>query len=386
MLRSWMLGGLCALLLASTVCAERGVVKTENGQVFEGDITESGDQVIVVTGGIRSTIARNDIRSLTYASSIGQEYRRRLAQLSPYDVRGRLELAKWLFANRAYSLAEDVLTEARNLQPRNRDVLEMAVTVERQVEMEQDEAKRHAPVQLADAASGAAAASGATSAPTTEPAPAARATRVVTPAEINLIRQDEWQLGQPVRVSFLNDVRRLYIAREGIDPADFNRAPPAAQAWAILQKGTPGMRKDVILGDPPAMTQFRIIQRSMLGACAACHSRDKIGGNFALRWPAVNDADTYTNFLILQKYSHKEGDRVRLMIDRDRPEDSLLVQFALPPAIASPPHPAVPQYQGVFHTAADRRLTALVNWITNLNPVVPDYSSIDLVGGTDTAK
>jgi len=46
-----MLGGLCGLLVASAGYAQLGVVKTRDGQTFEGEITESPDQVIIRTQG-----------------------------------------------------------------------------------------------------------------------------------------------------------------------------------------------------------------------------------------------------------------------------------------------------------------------------------------------
>jgi hypothetical protein len=94
----------------------------------------------------------------------------------------------------------------------------------------------------------------------------------------------------------------------------------------------------------------------------------------------------YTNFLILQKYSYKIGDRTYRMIDRERPADSLLIQFALPPNMASPPHPQGQNYKGAVRTTSDNRLRSAADWISSLNPVVPDYSSIDVGGASPTSR
>src|SRR5258708_38147423 len=64
MWRSLMLGGLCGLLLASVGLAQPGVVKTRDGQTFEGEIPEHDDQVIVERKGIRTTLTRDEIRSI----------------------------------------------------------------------------------------------------------------------------------------------------------------------------------------------------------------------------------------------------------------------------------------------------------------------------------
>jgi hypothetical protein len=379
MLRSWMLGGLCGLLVASASYAKLGVVKTRDGQTFEGEITESPDQVIIERKGIRTTLERESIRTISYSESIEQEYQKRLAKLSAYDVRGRIELAQWVFQNKAYALALDVLTETQKLQPRNQEVADMIRTVDRQMYLDQREARKHTPVQLVandrDPRT--------TTAPTSRPAPQ-RATRVVTPDEINLIRQEEWHgPDQPVRVTFKDDVRRTFVVSQKYNPTEFNRGTPVQQAWAILQNGSPEMKKDVIIAnDPPVLNAFRTIQTSLLSACANCHAADKHAGNFVLRWPALTDADRFTNFVVLQQYATKVGDRTYSMIDRDRPQDSLLLQFALPPAVGAPGHPNVANYRGVVKSLSDPRASRTFEWINALNlQKTLDYNDIDLSTG-----
>jgi hypothetical protein len=387
MLRNWMLGGLLGLLLASVCSAQPGIVKTRDGQTFEGEITETGDQVIVERKGIKVTVNKSDIRSISYSNSVEQEYQRRLAKLTAYDVRGRLELAQWVFQNKAYALALEVLGEAQRIQPRNEDVAQMMVTVERQIYLERREERKRAPVQLAAADNDP---RRATTTPTSRPV--MRAMRVLTPDEINLIRQDEWHgLDQPVRVTFKNDVRRVFLsANKDINPADFNRGTPPQQAWVILQSGTPEMKRNVILlSDPPVLNAFTTVQRSLVSACAACHTADKSTGNFVLRWPAATDAERLTNFLILQQYQTKVGDRTYSMIDRDRPQDSLLLQFALPPVeqrgaqaqLGGIGHPNAGNYKGVVRSLQDARTARAFEWISALNTPAPDYSMIDLSGG-----
>jgi len=387
MLRKWMLGGLCGLLLASVCSAQPGIVKTRDGQTFEGEIIESGDQVIVERKGIKVTIEKNDIRSISYSNSVEQEYQRRLAKLAARDVRGRLELAQYAFHNKAYALALDVLGEAQRIQPKNEDVGEMVRTVERQIYLERREERKRTPLQLATADN---APPTSTTAPTSRPV--VRATRVVNADEMNLIRQDEWHgLDQPVRVNLKNDVRRMFLtANKDINPVDFNRGTPPQQAWVILQNGTPEMKKNVVLlNDPPVLNAFSTVQRSLVSSCAACHVAEKSTGNFVLRWPATTDADRLTNFLILQQYQTKVADRTYSMIDRDHPQDSLLLQFALPPMEQRGPqaqlggmgHPNAGNYKGVVKTLQDTRTNRAFEWISALNTPAPDYSFIDLSGG-----
>ncbi|HSZ57535.1 MAG TPA: hypothetical protein VK797_17855, partial [Tepidisphaeraceae bacterium] len=250
MLRSWVLAGLCVLFFAALLRADSGVIKTRNGQTFSGDITILSDQIIVERKGIKTTIAREDVLTITYSESVAEEYRRRHERLARYDVRGRIELAQWLFANKSYSLATEVLNEALQIQPRNPEVQDMMHVVERQAELEARESRKRAPAEFAAADDKPGARAGAAP-PTTRPS-TMRAMPLLNPEEINFVREQELQAGQPIRATFKNDVRRMYIAREGLDPAIFNRLPIGQQAWAILQNGTPEMRQNVILGDPSA--------------------------------------------------------------------------------------------------------------------------------------
>lgn len=393
MLRRWMLGGLCGLLVASVCHAQPGIVKTRDGQTFEGEVIEHDDEIIVERKGIRTTIPRADVRSVSLSNSVEQEYGRRLAKLNAYDIRGRIELAQWVFQNKAYGLALEVLNEAQRLQPRNQEVADMIRVVNGQMYLDQREARKRAPVQLAsrEMAPPAGAAAPAATAPSSRAASTRpttqRATRVLTADEMNTVRQEEWQ-GEPnVRVTFKNDVRKLFVAQQNVTPAEFNRHTPAEQAWAILQNGTPEMKKNVVvLNDPPSLVQFRQVQTSLLSACVTCHTADKTSSNFALRWPAASDVDRYTNFVILQKYSYKAGERTYSMIDRVRPEDSVLLQFSLPPMAGVPAHPNAANYRGVVKGLAEARTARVGEWIGRLKTPAPDYTSMDLSGPADAPR
>src|SRR6185312_11521750 len=189
--------------------------------------------------------------------------------------------------------------------------------------------------------------------------------------------------------TFKNDVKRSFVAsQKDFTAADFNRANAVQQAWVILKNGTPEMKKNVILNnDPLPLNEFRTIQTSVLGACAACHTADKTKGNFVLKWPALSDPDRFTNFVILQQYQKKVGDKTYSMIDRNRPEDSLFLQFMLPPveqrgANAVPGvvgHPNLGNYRGVVKTVSDARFLRVYNWISSLNvQQTLDYNDFDL--------
>ena len=247
MLRSWMLGGLCAVVLASASASWGGIVETRDGRTIEGDVTVQGDQVFIDRHGMRFTIDRGDVLSVSNSDSVADEYKRRHDKLAASDWHGRVDLAHWLLDKKQYDLSRQVLAEAPPTALRNPDVIAMQEAVDRQQELDQLQARKHAPAQFA--ASDNAAAPPPTTAPASQPAQGP--VRALTADEINLVRQDEWSVGQQMSATFKNDVRRTYVAYKKLNSAEFNGMAPAAQAWTILQDGTPEMRSSVILPHGP---------------------------------------------------------------------------------------------------------------------------------------
>jgi hypothetical protein len=62
------------------------------------------------------------------------------------------------------------------------------------------------------------------------------------------------------------------------------------------------------------------------------------------------------------------------MIDRQAPERSLLLQYAMPGSIAEYDHPDVPNYRPVLRGPTDVRYRQILSWIGHsLQPVEPKY-------------
>jgi hypothetical protein len=79
------------------------------------------------------------------------------------------------------------------------------------------------------------------------------------------------------------------------------------------------------------------------------------------------------------------GPRKLEVINRDRPADSLLLQFSLPPNLADTPHPNVPGFKPVFRVLKDPRYDQILGWISNeLSPLQKDYGiKFDQAAGAD---
>src|SRR4051812_40011441 len=105
----------CAFLGAAVVVsAERvaqarpGVVKTTDGQSYEGEIDDkNADFVIVNVKGIETRIARDRITSIDASEGFDKEFRDKLNKLDAKDAAGRIALAREAFDARKYTLARD---------------------------------------------------------------------------------------------------------------------------------------------------------------------------------------------------------------------------------------------------------------------------------------
>jgi hypothetical protein len=225
--------------------------------------------------------------------------------------------------------------------------------------------------------------------PSAAPAPAPAASsptpsQYLTIDDVQLIRRKELLPDDPARIEFLADVGKRYLALSGADPATFDGESPAQQALDIFQTENPKLMRDVkILSDPTALLTFRMrVQPRILAGCAAagCHGSAASGG-FFLYPDADKVLPAYTNFDILEQTSRKivgsdifgTGPITRPMIDRLHPESSLVLQFGLPRSLAALPHPDVHDFKAMFTSEQDPNYVEMLNWITSLNVIAPDY-------------
>ena len=450
MTRTWMLGGLACLLCAAVVFARPGRVTTKQGKTFEGDVTERGQSVEVRMADGKTVRLNKANVEVAYDASIEDQFNERMSKLKDNDSAGRLELARWAFDQGEYSLALDALDAAIDIDPNNEEARAYRRNVQKHQEMLRRSGKGKAKGNggNSDAADDAGAADGGeeeamaddeggnagggddggaddTGAEEGNRRGNARGndgdggrgnrrqavkTRLVTPQEINRIRQLEWQKGDKAQVRFENDVRRRYLASSEFTPQQFNKLTPAEQVSEILSNGSSRLHRDVIINsDPFALQQFKnVVQRAVLPGCAtaACHGGNK-AGNFVLHNPANKDPEAYTNFLLLQQYTgggdagakdqqgrvggqrkdrdrdagdgdeeEGRGGRTYAMVDRTRPEDSLLLLYGL--ADSNVPHPKAQNFRPIFKGRNDPRYRQIVEWMgQTLAPIAPDYG-IDL--------
>jgi hypothetical protein len=379
-----LLGFVIVSLCASLMLAEPGVVTTHDGQAFEGDVTESGEQVAVTIHGVTTVIPRSRVADVKYRPDYEAEFRERLAKLEEHDVGGRVAMAREAFEARRYELSRDAAEAAMQIDPNSREAHDMLELVQRQIQLER------ARANSVPARPGAAATTRAAGTAPERPAAVPHGggdRRFLTADQINTIRQQVLLADDnAARIAFQADVRRTYAKSQGIPFAEFNRHAPVQQALAIVANGTNEMRRQVrVASDPSALAEFKRVQPMILNGCAssACHGGAS-GGGLILFSPADSDAPAYTNFYILQKYSKKLSDApagmfgggAQRLIDRGHGDDSLLANYGLPTAIATHDHPPVGGrlVQPIFRGKDDPRYQQLVRWMNeSLKRDEPDY-------------
>ena len=383
---------LCGLCAATSVFAKPGVVKTKDGQTYSGEIDESNPDAITVktSTGIPTAVPRNRVASIEFAEDFEKKFRDRLSKLDAKDVPGRLKLAREAYENRQYVLARDAAEQARLIDPNNAEAADLVNSIQSQIRLErmqQQAAAAGAGRETTGGAGGAGASVGGSGeVTTTQP----MSERLLKPDQINAIRQAELRPDDAgVRVRFERDVKRRFMEYTGRTPQEINAMSVNQLVQDIIKKGTPEMRRDVIIqNDPPAMMEFRrTVQPFVLNNCATvgCHGGVQ-PAKFSLIAPADNDAATYTNFYTLGHYIRKlpgvgggGGDNVfgrgeLRMIDRQAPTQSLILQYGLPAAISEYDHPEVPNYRAPYRGMNDARYQQILRWVgESLVPVPPDY-------------
>lgn len=355
-----------------------GVVRTKDGGVYDGEVEEKQDVVAVTVRGIQTSIARENIASITYGD-LETRWNAAYAKLDEKDVKGRIELGRRAFDERRYDLAEKALKDALAIDPNNAEAAELLRLTLVQKRMEKN------------TGTGTGSTGTGTSPDGVRNAQSQQYT-ALSPEQIQVIKRAELsEADTKVNIGFKNNVLKRYHDADpntGMNYTQFQRQPNTLKALMVIRNGGKDLAKDIeINNDPATMLAFRRdVMPIVLSGCAtsSCH-----GGNnestkeFGLITPAPSNADVYTNYYVIQKYKKNVSEGVvegmlnptnALMIDRLSPEQSLLLQYGLPVQNADRKHPTVRGYNGVFTRGRDDpKYKAIENWISSLGKVDPRY-------------
>jgi hypothetical protein len=399
--RLWWIGAAGAVasvcLSASVALARYGVVHTKDGRTLEGEADETPDQVTIVIHGIRTNIARDNVQGqVQYFDNIEARYQDKLSKLPKNPTaQDRLAVARWLYDNRQYDLAQKEIDEARKIDPNSAEAaaLEQTVVSQRRIDKSRPAGPGGGTPGTTPPPPRPAANSGeGGKAPPAAGGPGERP-HLLTADDINTIRQMEWRENDtvPPRATVPVDVRKRYAEMRAYNAGQFSSLSQTQQAYAILSDPNtpPDMREKIrITSDPQALADYRrAVQPLVLNNCATagCHGA-KGAGDFMLYTNNSEREDVaYTNFYILQSYASKNGEH--LMIDRTYPDRSLLAQYALHPDSAEIDHPAIKGqvYKPIALNKSAPGYVTLVRWMQELRAGEPKYGiKYDLPGGAKT--
>jgi hypothetical protein len=224
--------------------------------------------------------------------------------------------------------------------------------------------------------------------------------KLLNPQQISMIRLQELSNNeQNVRgkvpsktlQAFWNDYQKNQVGADLSTAAYNNFTNPLnfmGQVKAIKLANMPQLAQTIeITSDPADMIPFRnSVHTWVLQNCATsgCHGGEK-AGKFRLYHPPgqPSEAAIYTNFYILSTYTPADGGK---LLDRDQPDKSDLLQYALPKVTAIHAHPGTLEVHK-FGDANNVEYRSIAAWVKGLAYPQPQYGIVyELPGAAPTTK
>lgn len=381
---------------------QTGLVIMLDGQVREGKIIEDAyDYVIVEIEGIRANIKRAAVSHVILEPTIDERYAEYKRTMDPNNHDAHLTLCRWLYEQRRYEQAKDellALLEKVELA----DARRLLTLVDAHLKLKDATSSTSSPTR-----SGSQPAADSPDKPPKshefrpdQPPPQddnhdagpvrpadIMPSQLLTDEDVNIIRVYEIDFDHPPRVTITPDTVRELIEKYGTDPlipanqvgrnAMFRAAAdnPLQIVRLMFELRARDMYSKVqVNSEPYALNLFRrrVHDTWLINNCAtsACHGSPYAGQFFLHRRDYKDDRVRYTNMLIL--------DRLKIdpdwpLINYDRPDDSLIVQYALPRELARKPHPRVDGWKPAFNPTNARLKEDTVEWIKAMMEPRPDY-------------
>ena len=360
-----------ALMLLCTipVGAELAKVFLKNGMVLRGDVrlTRTEAQISNSAGTLR--YQRKNVERIEWLedpATVDADYMRRFWQLPPDDVTKHFDLAAWLHQRRFFEPARRQCEYVLELNPKHEAATALLSKIRQQTNSPETQ-------------------------PATQPARSLLSTpALLDPLDITKIKLSEIELDeQPERLNVRYLRKRgerdlLDLVKEEMRQAyDYDPEWDEVLAAGKLHDKLPIVVKATGLkyasridlrGHPEVFVTYRRrVLPMIIKGCGrvGCHGGDTA---HVFRFPAgsqTSDEFVYTSFALLDRIRTEAGP----LLDRELPEESLLIKYMLPAFEEATGHPPVPEgrRKPVLRDTTEPRYQLVVDWITSLRYPHPDY-------------
>jgi hypothetical protein len=206
---------------------------------------------------------------------------------------------------------------------------------------------------------------------------------LLTDEEVNLVRVYEIDFRDPPRLSVPEAAVRELVRKHSPNPllpsteegmkALLARPQSEIAALFFAVKARDLYRLIEVKEDPASLAKFRtrVHNAWLVPNCATsrCHGGSEAGA-FRLRSEDSRDDRVRYSNLMTVLTAKVDG---RPIVDFERPERSILIQYAMPRDRASTPHPDVKGWKPALGEGNQLRLTDSLDWIRSMYRPRPDY-------------
>jgi len=352
------------------------IVVQSDGQRLEGVlVSRTQFEVVVRIAGVEARIPAAKVERVIALDPPEVRYRQMRSLIDDDDVPRLVMLADWLQKRKMYAEALREIEHALTVNPNDAEALRLQSVLSGLVRLHVKAAGDKADVE-------------------TEPeSPAQRGVaRRPTPAEFPVLREDQIRLMKVFEVD-LRSPPRLVIARPVVDRllneyADSPLVPSTREGREAFYRKDAAEVLDImfrvrartlyeyvqVLDQPRSMRLFRdtVHNTWLINSCATtrCHGGSASGRLRLTNHRANSEEAMYTNFLILERFVTKSGQR---LINYAEPEKSVLLQMGLPRDDSMYPHPVVEGWKPVFRSREARRFRDALEWIGAMYRPRPEY-------------
>jgi hypothetical protein len=353
----------------------------KDGTVFQGILTkDDGKHYILEIAGVPQTFAADKVDHVRTLPPVLERYKELRAATPEAEIDQRIALIRWLADRRQVevALAEADLLLARN--PKHAGAIKLAEDLRRRFDLLVKPAQPAGadPVEPADKP-------GANDGRIT-----VRDFPLLTDAQVALIKVFEVDLGAHPKVIFPREAASRMLeefassplipaSREGKD-AILRQDPVETVQLMFRLRARDYYDKVKVIDQPEPMRRFRddVQHVTLMSGCATsqCHGGRDAGRLVLFNYRPNNDVTLYTNYYILTNYRTAAG---LPLIDWEKPEQSLLLQLALPRDLSRYRHPAVMKdgkdvWRAPLTGPDDRRAKGITDWIRSAYRPRPDYT------------